>query len=210
MCRQWDSAWAHGHVWQSGCVTPAIGNHRLCSRGSWLGSGAMGQAGVGLDASFGEGVGAYNESTLCIYRALWSADGPPHHSGWQVKWGNGAQEAEARLRSCTAAGAEPGPAHSPAPATEARDRWALGWGAVACGQILQDEENTRRGREELSPAQTEDNETTYPLFSTSGRPFQLHIHRKAPWGPRREGVPPHNRWCQPSHRCMRTAGMTLR
>lgn len=50
------------------CVTKvvvlesAIGNHRLCSRGH-------GHAGVGLDASFGGGVGAYNESMLCIYRA---------------------------------------------------------------------------------------------------------------------------------------------
>ena len=63
---------------------------------------------------------------------------------------------------------------------------------VPCGQILQDRDNSR-AREELSPAQIKDKETIYFSFSRSRRPSQLHMCRKAPWGSKREGAPPHSR-----------------
>ena len=50
---------------------------------------------------------------------------------------------------------------------------------VPCGQILQDEDNSRR-EEKLSPAQVRDKETTYSSFSKSRRASRLHTHRKAP------------------------------
>ena len=50
--------------------------------------------------------------------------------------------------------------------------------SVPCGQILQDKDKSR-GREELSPAQLRDKETTYFSFSRSRRPSCIHMHRKA-------------------------------
>ena len=49
---------------------------------------------------------------------------------------------------------------------------------VPCGQVLQDEDNSRK-EEKLSPAQIRDKETTYFSFSRSRRTSRLHMHRKA-------------------------------
>ena len=59
--------------------------------------------------------------------------------------------------------------------------------SVPCGQISQDEEDSR-SREELSPVQIREKETTYFSFSRSRRPSQLHKLRNARWGSKREGV----------------------
>ena len=48
-------------------------------------------------------------------------------------------------------------------------------------------------KEELSPAQKKDRETTYFSFSRLRRPSRLHTCRKAPRGAKREGAPPHSR-----------------
>ena len=57
---------------------------------------------------------------------------------------------------------------------------------VPCGQILQDENNSR-SEEDLSPAQIE---TTYFSFLRSRRHSQQHMHRKAPKGPKKRGNHP--------------------
>ena len=62
-------------------------------------------------------------------------------------------------------------------------------GLVPCAQMLQDEDNSR-SEEEMSTAQMRDEETTYLSFLRSRRPPPLHMHRKAPWGSKREGAPP--------------------
>ena len=61
--------------------------------------------------------------------------------------------------------------------------------SVSCGQTLQDEDNSRR-EEKLSPAQIRVKEITHFSFLRSRRPSQLHIHRKALWGPKGKGYHP--------------------
>ena len=63
---------------------------------------------------------------------------------------------------------------------------------VACGQILQDQDNSR-SREELSPAQIKDKETTYTSFSRSRKPSRLHMRRNTPWRSNKEGAPSHSK-----------------
>ena len=59
--------------------------------------------------------------------------------------------------------------------------------SVPCGQILQDEENSR-SREELSPAQIREKETTYFPFSRSRRSSQTTQAQKGTLGVKKRGV----------------------
>lgn len=76
-----------------------------------------------------------------------------------------------------------------------------------CGLILQDEDNSR-SQEELRLVQIKDKEITYFSFSRSRKPYQLHMNRKAPQGPKRWGVggATYRRWCQPTHRQSQMTG----
>ena len=60
---------------------------------------------------------------------------------------------------------------------KAVDRWTEQLEFVSCGQMLQDEDNSRR-EENLSPAQIRVKETIYFSFLRSRRPSQLHMCRK--------------------------------